>query len=189
MAAMTEANKAQIGANRTNLFNAECAVMDNRSNAYMARSIIQENTALIQKNYSSAFMGNRQLANQNTDDLFRNRQAIIRAIPAEGAVQANFREAMVNQAKIEFLEHRSNLNKTVLDISLRMSAINAELIEVNNDVMDANEKIVEYNSQCIAKNSEFLKNGISSSSATPESNATLIAANAARIDAVLTRAN
>ena len=144
MSEMSAANKEKISANRASLFMAECQVMDNRSNAYMARSLVQENQSLIQKNYSSAFMGNRQLANQNTDDLFRNRQAIIRAIPIDSAnpVQVNFREAMTNSTKIDFLEHRSSLNAKVLDITLRMAAINAMMIEVNKDIMVANESIV-----------------------------------------------
>ena len=48
-----------------------------RSNAYRARALVSENAATITKNYGAAFNGNRQLANQNTDDLFRNRLAIV----------------------------------------------------------------------------------------------------------------
>jgi hypothetical protein len=39
----------------------------------MARSIVEENHDSILKNYHATFRGNRNLANANTDDLFRNR--------------------------------------------------------------------------------------------------------------------
>ena len=45
----------------------------------MARSIVEENHDSILKNYHAAFRGNRNLANANTDDLFRNRQMLIRS--------------------------------------------------------------------------------------------------------------
>jgi hypothetical protein len=135
MAALIESNKKQIAENRSNIFSVECAVMANRSKAYMARSVVQENQALIIKNYQAAFMGNRQLINQNTDDLFRNRQAILRHIKASNPVEINFKEAMINKAKLDFLEHRSGLNEKVLDISLKMAAVNAMMIEINSAIM------------------------------------------------------
>ena len=42
----------------------------------MTRSLVLENASWIRKNYEAAFTGNRQLANQNTDDLFRNRTTL-----------------------------------------------------------------------------------------------------------------
>jgi hypothetical protein len=96
----------------------------------MARSVVEENHDSILKNYHAAFRGNRNLANANTDDLFRNRYAILRAMKIDAAnqvsklttdgslaaykfhtgfsritrtaqVHVNFREAKLNEAKIE----------------------------------------------------------------------------------------
>jgi len=182
------ANRAQIAQNRVALFNAECAVMENRSNAYLARSLVQENHGMILNNYQAAFMGNRQLANQNTDDLFRNRYAIVRRLQADTPVAKNFKEAKTNEAKIFFLEHRSRLNTKLLDITLRMAAVNSLLIEINRDIMQSNEEIVRFNSQCIEENAEMIKNGLNAAAATPESNAALITSNASRIDVIRSRA-
>ncbi len=55
------------------------------SNRYMARSVVEENHDSILKNYHAAFRGNRNLANANTDDLFRNRYAILRAMKIDTA--------------------------------------------------------------------------------------------------------
>ena len=74
--ATSATNRKNIKKNRRAIFEVEATVTSNRAKAYATRSIIEENRALILKNYTAAFMGNRQLANQNTDDVFRNRKAI-----------------------------------------------------------------------------------------------------------------
>ena len=73
--ATSATNRKNIKKNRRAIFEVEATVTSNRAKAYATRSIIEENRALILKNYTAAFMGNRQLANQNTDDVFRNRKA------------------------------------------------------------------------------------------------------------------
>jgi hypothetical protein len=78
-----EDNRANVRANRKKLFELESTVMWNKAQAYRERSMIEENRALILKNYSAAFMGNRQMANQNTDDIFRNRKAILQSMKVE----------------------------------------------------------------------------------------------------------
>ncbi|MEN9515739.1 MAG: hypothetical protein RIQ95_2367, partial [Pseudomonadota bacterium] len=86
-----EDNRAHINANRAKLYALESTVMWNKAQAYRERAMIEENRALVLKNYAAAFMGNRQMANQNTDDIFRNRKAILQSMKVEGPVQANFR--------------------------------------------------------------------------------------------------
>ena len=105
--ATSKNNKAAVKKNRRSIFEVEAAVTANRAKAYAARSIVEENRAGILKNYTAAFMGNRQLANQNTDDVFRNRRAIISSIDADTAVEENYRDSLLNEATLEFLEHRA----------------------------------------------------------------------------------
>ena len=133
---------------RANLFRAECSVTENKSNAYMARSQVMENQALITKNYNSAFLGNRQLANENTDSLFRNRNAIMRNINANNDVEKNFKEAQINKCKIDQIEHRAALNAKVIAVSKQMAEINAQMIKVNSEILAANEEIVQFNAKC-----------------------------------------
>jgi len=177
-------NKQNIEANRRRIFELENRVRGNRGQAYATRALVSENAALINKNYQAAFMGNRQLANQNTEDLFRNRFAIIRNIQAKNDVEVNYKEARMNQAKLDFLEHRARLNERVLSVSDKLAALNRQAIGINRDVMDGNETIVEFNAKKIEENSKFLAEGIDASKATPESNAQLIAENTARIAAI-----
>ena len=147
-----EDNRAHINANRAKLYALESTVMWNKAQAYRERAMIEENRALVLKNYAAAFMGNRQMANQNTDDIFRNRKAILQSMKVEGPVQANFRDSLLNQAHVDFLDHRSKLNARVIAVSEKMSEINRMLIEVNHMIMEGNAEIVEFNSGNIEKN-------------------------------------
>ena len=80
----SESNKAAIAANRKTIFNIESNVLSNKALVYQSRSMIEENRLMIMSNYSAAFMGNRQLANANTDEIFANRSAILGAMDADG---------------------------------------------------------------------------------------------------------
>jgi len=173
----TAENKANIQANRRKIFELENDVQRNRALAYGTRALIQENGALIKKNYEAAFMGNRQLINFNTDAIFRNRTAAVRNVKADNDVQTNFREALTNRTKLEFLAHRARLNERVIKVSQRFTEINRSLLELNKDILETNEELVRYNRDAIAHNTELLTRGADSGKATPESNAELIKAN------------
>jgi ABC-type transporter Mla subunit MlaD len=126
-------------------------------------------------------MGNRQLANQNTDDIYRNRYAILQNLSVADQVQENFRDAMLNKSKLDFLEHRSALNAKVIAVSEKMSAINTMLIEVNSMIMDGNAGIVEFNAKSIEVNDQLLSGGATLKDCTPDKNAKLIASNSDRL--------
>ena len=83
----SSSNASNIALNRQALFQAECHVERNKTQAYLIRSVVEENHDSILKNYHAAFRGNRNLANANTDDLFRNRFAILRAMKIDAANQ------------------------------------------------------------------------------------------------------
>jgi len=66
-------------------------------------------------------------------------------------VAVNFKEALTNKAKLEYLEHRSKLNERVLKNSEDLAGINKQLIEVNRHILDTNEEVVAFNSaMCVA---------------------------------------
>jgi len=186
-----EENKKLISANRKAVFQLEHQILKNKTQAYLLRELVGENRDLIHRNYEAAFAGNRQLINANTDALYRNRVAFIRACTADGQVQANFREATLNAARLSFLDHRSKTNTRVSEITAKLAAINAQLIDVNKEIMDVNATLVAYNAEQIAANATlFDKPKVLSGlkEATPEKNAELIKANAAKIQELLKRA-
>ena len=74
--------------------------MANKALVYQSRSMIEENRLMIMSNYSAAFMGNRQLANANTDEIFRQIESAIleSAMEADGPVQENYVAAQTNKS-------------------------------------------------------------------------------------------
>ena len=175
--ANSEINKKVHDKNRKTMFQIESQVMAIKALAYQSRSMIEENRSMILSNYVATFMGNRQLANSNTDEIFNNRAEILNVMDTEDEVQENYVNAQKNKAKLDFLRHRSELNSSVLAVSERLAAINTELLEINSEIMSNNAKIALFNSKQLAINSEMLEGTLSASNATSERNAELIAAN------------
>jgi len=180
--ATPEENRANLMANRKKIYALEKGVMENKKNAYLNRSMSTVNMHLIMRNREAAFGGNRQLANYNTDMLFSNRRGILHALPDDTVVQKNFKDCMLNKVKLEFLEHRSELNTEVMDINKDIQAVNESMMAVNKRIMALNEEIVNFNAKKIAENKEWLDSGVpGAGNPTPDGNAAIIAANAAKI--------
>ena len=172
-----EMNREAIAKNRRRIFAIDADVMLNKALVYQSRAMIEENRLMILSNYAAAFMGNRQLANNNTEEIFENRRAILASADTQDDVQANYVNIQMNKASLDYLEHRSRLNSSVLEISQEMAEINARLIEINRKIMDANEGIVDFNSEQIAINRELLDGSLKPSEATSGDNAVIIAEN------------
>jgi len=173
-------NQKNISENEAKLHSMHMDVFTNKTKLYAVRAVIEENRSLIMKNYASALQGNRNVANQNTDDIFKNRTAILDGMKCDGQVQENFRKTKYNESNIDFLEHRSLINNRVAKGCVAMSAVNTKLIEVNKMIMDSNEAIVAFNSAAIETNKKLLE-GIVADKCTPESNAARIEANSKAI--------
>ena len=65
--------------------------------------MIEENRLMILSNYSAAFMGNRQIANSNTDEI-DNRQAILDSAETSNEVEENYINSQKNKASLDFLQ-------------------------------------------------------------------------------------
>merc|ERR1719284_1296082 len=180
-------NMANIRANKGKLYEIEQKVMENKQMIHGERAFIEENRALILKNYTAAFMGNRQMINQNTDDIFKNRYAILKTLKTTTQVEVNFRESKINESKVDFLDHRSKLNAKVEAVSEKMAAANALLIEINDMIMESNAEIVKFNADQIETNKKLLEAGILPEKCTPEANAARIASNMRRIEVIRER--
>lgn len=180
----TDANRKQIQENKANLNDAESKVWENKQKLYAERAFIEENRQRILKNYAASFMGNRQMANQNTDDIFRNRKTIVKSIKAEGAVQLNFVESHLNRARIDAIEHRAEMNTAVADVNEKLVEINGLLEEVNQDIMAGNKNIVEFNGKHLDVNTKVLSGEMKGEDCTPDANAARIADNKKRLEEV-----
>ena len=180
----SESNKQAAAKHREAISQIEAQVMEMKNLAFQSRSMIEENRLMILGNYSATFMGNRQLANSNTDDIFKIRDEMLNAMVTEGELQENYVDALKNKAKLDFLKHRSQLNSSVLAISERLAAINSALVEINSEIMGNNAKIAIFNAQQLAENSKILEESLSAPTPTPDTNAEIIDSNSAAIEAL-----
>merc|ERR1712232_1498323 len=176
-----EANRKQIMENKSALHTMHLDVMTNKEKLYAVRSLIIENRELIFKNYTGAFICNRQCANQNTDDIFKNRRAILNTLKAQAPNELNYINSKHNESNIDYYENRSLLNNRVAKANKTMSEINTDLIAINNQIMTGNEEIVAFNAAAIETNTKLLEAGILPEKCTPEANAERIKANQEKI--------
>ena len=167
---MNPQDKAKIQANRRKIFELEILINSNKTKVEVCRASIEQNYASIMRNYNAAYMGNHHLANQETDEILRNRLAIMSNMIAEKDVEINFRESMNNKAQLDFLEHKSSVNKTILEVNKQLSEINKKLIELNKMIMKKNEETLQFNTENLATNEKFLKGEFHPSKATEKDN-------------------
>ena len=167
---MNPDNKAQIQSNRRKIFELEILINSNKTKVEVCRASIEQNYASIMRNYNAAYMGNHHLANQETDEILRNRLAIMSNMIAEQDVEINFRESMNNKAQLDFLEHKSKVNKTILEVNKQFTEINKKLIELNRMIMKKNEDTLQFNTENLATNEKFLKGEFHPSKATEKDN-------------------
>ena len=167
---MNPDNKAQIQSNRRKIFELEILINANKTKVEVCRASIEQNYASIMRNYNAAYMGNHHLANQETDEILRNRLAIMSNMIAEQDVEINFRESMNNKAQLDFLEHKSAVNKTILEVNKQFTEINKKLIELNRMIMKKNEDTLQFNIKNLATNEKFLRGEFHPSKATEKDN-------------------
>merc|ERR1712166_760740 len=154
---MMAKNKAFSSKDKANLHSLHMDALTNKTKLYAVRAVIEENRALLMKNYASALQGNRNVATQNTDDIFKNRVGILDSLKTEGQVQENFRNTKYNESNVDFLEHRSQINNRVAKGCVAMAAANAKLIELNGMIMESNGAIVQFNNSAIETNQNCSK--------------------------------
>merc|ERR1712232_479707 len=122
----------------------------------------------------------------NTDDIFRNRKSIVKAIKVTDPVTLNYFESHVNRARVDAIEHRAGMNAKVAEANDKMCAANSLLMEVNAAIMAGNAKIVEFNTKHVEINNNLLSGELSAAGdgCTPDENEKRIADNATRIAAI-----
>ena len=90
----SDMNRNKIAENRRQVFVVESSILANKAKSYHTGALIEELRANIIANYSAAFVGNLQLANQNSEEMFRNRICIINNLIAEDETEENYIESM-----------------------------------------------------------------------------------------------
>ncbi len=159
-------------------------VTDNKAALYQSRAIIEENRMMILSNYTANFMGNRQLINQNTDDVFSASETMLDALDPKTESESVAVEIFNQSASLDFLSHRSSLTSSVIQISEEMAEVNARLISINRKIMETNNSIIAFNKKQIERNKGYSNDESVLQAATDEMNERLIDENNQRIEEI-----
>ena len=120
-------NKIGIQKNKRRIFELEAEVSTTYAELMLLLADIEENRALLTRNFTSSFNGNRAIAVDNVDDLFRSRLIMIDSLEPKTDVEANFQTMFSNMTKIDQLENRANLNGKLGEIISRVQEVNVIL--------------------------------------------------------------
>lgn len=184
-------NKTNIRKNRRKIFELDAEVSTTYAELMLLLADIEENRSLLQRNFTSAFMGNRSIAIDNVDDLYGCRIAMLEALDPSTEVQTNFKVRMLNQVRIEQLENRTDLNDTLRDIATKMIEVNQMFQSVNSLITEANESVVDQGDNMISENADWADGLIAKqmTKATSNANAQSVKSNTERLQKLLERAH
>ena len=124
-------------------------LLNQKSKNYLLRSKIDQSIAVTNSNLSASFLGNRQMANHNTDDIKYCLNKIIDKNSAEP-------DATKLNVDLMFLKHRQKLNKQLVENSKILIAAIEQLQMAHQRVMRTNEEIVKFNSSMLETTSEII---------------------------------
>ena len=124
-------------------------LLNQKSKNYLLRSKIDQSIAVTNSNLSASFLGNRQMANHNTDDIKYCLNKIIDKNSAEP-------DATKLNVDLIFLKHRQKLNKRLVENSKILIAAIEQLQMAHQKVMRTNEEIVKFNSSMLETTSEII---------------------------------
>lgn len=184
-------NKTNIRKNRRRIFELDAEVSTTYAELMLLLADIEENRSLLQRNFTSAFMGNRSIAIDNVDDLYDCRIAMLEALDPSTDIQTNFKVRMLNQVRIEQLENRTDLNDTLRDIATKMIEVNQMFQSVNSLITEANESVVDQGDNMISENADWADGLIAKqmTKATSNANAQSVKSNTERLQKLLERAH
>ncbi len=184
-------NKKNIRKNKRHIFELECQASTAYAVSMLVIADIEENRALLSRNFSAAFNGNRAIAVDNIEDLYRCRMLMVDAVEATTDIAQNFKSAMANKLRIDLLENKFSLNEKLLEVASQMSAVNELLVSLNTLVADFNEILADQGAEMVSENAEWIDGKILNTikSASSDSNSELVNDNAGRLEALFEKAN
>ena len=176
-------NEENIRKNKRQLFELECQASTSYAETMLLIADVEENRALLGRNFSAAFNGNRAIAVDNIEDLYRCRMLMVDALNAKNEVEQNFKAAMTNSLRIDLLESKVSLCETLRNVATQMAEVNDLLKSLNTLIADQNEKLADQGTEMVSENAEWIDGEIGKrfSAASPESNADIVNGNAERL--------
>lgn len=176
-------NEENIRKNKRQLFELECQASTSYAETMLQIADVEENRALLGRNFSAAFNGNRAIAIDNIEDLYRCRMLMVDAFDAKTEVEKNFKAAMSNALRIDLLENKFSLYETLRNVAAQMAEVNDLLKSLNTLVADYNETLADQGTDMVSENAEWIDGDIGKrfAAAAPDTNADLVQSNAERL--------
>jgi hypothetical protein len=184
-------NKKAIQKNKRSIFELEAGVSTTYAELMLLLSDIEENRALLNRNFTSSFTGNRSIAVDNVNDLFNSRLVMIDSLEAKSEVEVNFKTMFSNMTKIDQLENRAKLNTKLSEIIGRVQEVNIILQTINELIAESNESVVEQADTMISENADWVDGAVSEKMkvATANANKQGVGSNIERLEKLIEGSN
>ena len=125
------------------------SLLNQKSKNYLLRSKIDQSIAITISNLSASFLGNRQMANHNTEDI----KYCLSEITEKNSIEPDVTKLNVN---LIFMKHRQRLNKRLVENSKILIVAIEQLLLAHQRVMKTNEEIVRFNTSMIDATSSII---------------------------------
>lgn len=184
-------NEENIRKNKRHIFELECQASTSYAESMLLIADIEENRALLSRNFSASFNGNRAIAVDNIEDLYRCRMLMVDALNAKVDVEQNFKSAMGNSLRIDLLENKFFLNQKLREVATQMTAVNELLTSLNKLIADSNEALADQGAEMVAQNAEWIDGELVRmfEAVSADSNAEIVKSNADRLEGLSAQAN
>jgi len=184
-------NEGNIRKNKRHIFELECQASTSYAESMLLIADIEENRALLNRNFSASFNGNRAIAVDNIEDLYRCRMLMVDALNAKVDVEQNFKSAMGNSLRIDLLENKFFLNQKLREVATQMTAVNELLTSLNKLIADSNEALADQGAEMVAQNAEWIDGELVRmfEAVSADSNAEIVKSNADRLEGLSAQAD
>ena len=184
-------NEENIRKNKRHIFELECQASTSYAESMLLIADIEENRALLNRNFSASFNGNRAIAVDNIEDLYRCRMLMVDALNAKVDVEQNFKSAMGNSLRIDLLENKFFLNQKLREVATQMTAVNELLTSLNKLIADSNEALADQGAEMVAQNAEWIDGELVRmfEAVSADSNAEIVKSNADRLEGLSAQAD
>lgn len=184
-------NEENIRKNKRHIFELECQASTSYAESMLLIADIEENRALLSRNFSASFNGNRAIAVDNIEDLYRCRMLMVDALNAKVDIEQNFKSAMGNSLRIDLLENKFFLNQKLREVATQMTAVNELLTSLNKLIADSNEALADQGAEMVAQNAEWIDGELVRmfEAVSADSNAEIVKSNADRLEGLSAQAD
>lgn len=152
---MSDELKNRAQRNKRLIFDAEAYVYFNVALVSVSRGRSDENIVEALKLYATASNSNRELIMRMTDDVYRNRMAILDSLEPATPEQTVFKTSMTNRSRIENLDHRSKINRQLIEANDKMLEAYRLIKEATALFADINDAMTEHCDDAADRNAQY----------------------------------